>query len=206
MSGQTRPLEAVFVLSSISLAVSTLGWIFYIPAPWAIATIIYHAVIGLAHLKSLSVGVSENQTESRLVAAVAYVHDVWMNIWRSVVAVNAVRLEDDEPSRQEEREMSSGTEPHRQEPRVRLHPTATLTSIVVACFLGVAWLVLLGLVIFYAVVGSYHPFWLDVRVWIRLIGILMEAVVLFAIARVSKRMRNHFFARVEIEGVVKAAV
>jgi hypothetical protein len=205
MSRQTRPLEAVFVLSSISVVISCLGWTFYTPDPLAFATIVYHAVIGLAHLraKSTSVGVNENGTESCLIAAVAYVHDVWMNVWRSAVAVDAVRLEVDGTSGNEEGEILL-TE-HHQEPRECLHPTATLTSLVVVCLLVVAWSMLLGLAMAFAVVQS--RLWLNVGLWIELSA---EVVVLVAIARICKRIRNDFFVQVErvgtLEGGEKAAV
>jgi len=93
MSPQARPLEAVSVLSLISVALSTLGWILYLPAPLTSVTIAYHVVIGLAHLRSkcISGGVNGNGTESPLVAAVVYVNDVWVNIWRSAVAGDRVR-------------------------------------------------------------------------------------------------------------------
>jgi len=199
MSSQTRPLEAVFVLSLISVVISTLGLILFIPAPWAITTIVYHAIIGIAHIRAKSISPHRNETDSRLMAAFAYMNDAWTNVWRSAVGGNEVRLEDGN-------EEEPGMEP--QEPRERLHPAASLINIVVVCLLVVAWLALLGLTIAIAVLSSryYYWTWWNARLWIGLFAVLVEIMVLIAIARICKRMRNKFFARVDLEGAAIATL
>jgi len=192
MSSPTRPIEAIVVLSSISVVICALASIFYIPSPWVIATLVYHAIIGIESART-----DRNEAESRLVAALAYVGDVLVNVWRSVFGANGVRLEDENEE-----------EPGAEQSRKRLHPAAWWINIAVVCLLAVAWLTLLGLKIAVVVVRVRRRWWWDVRpvrFWAGLFVTLAEAVVLIAIAIVCKRMRNKTFAQIEL-GVANAPV
>ena len=183
LSSQTRPLEAVFVLSSISVVLSTL--LFSIPLPLRLATLAYHLAILLAHLRgicgnAIRLADEERERQSHLVIALTYVYDVWSNIWRSAVRLGNDKTDDkDAPSSSQQQQRSH-------------HAAATLASLAIVLLLLVGWLVMLGLELWKTFV--YYPwYWFTVEDAVHLGWISMEIILLVAIARICTRMRRNVF-------------
>ena len=184
LSSQTRPLEAVFVLSSISVVLTTL--LFSIPLPLRLATLAYHLAILLAHLRgicgnAIRLADDERERQSHLVIAITYVYGVWSNIWRSVVRLDNDKTDDkeEEPASQQQQQRSH-------------HAAATLASLAIVLLLVVGWLVMLGLELWKTFV--YYPwYWFTVKDAVHLGWISMEIILLVAIARICTRMRRNVF-------------
>ena len=181
-SSQTRPLEAVFILSSVSVVLSIL--LVATPLPLRLVTLAYHLAVLLAHLRgiycnSIRLADDERERQSPFVIAITYVYGVFSNIWRSVV-----RLDDDKTDDKEEEGESSPPPP-------RPHAAATLASLAIVHLLAVGWLVMLGLKSWKPIVHYWS--WLTVDDVVPLCWILMEIILLVAIARICTRMRRKVF-------------
>ena len=169
MSRQTRPLEALFILSSISVGLSLLGRIIGIPSRLSFATTGYHALILLAHIVHKDI--------PRLAVVIFYVRTISTNIWRSVV-----NRESEGDKIGEKEEVQELVQPETGSHRPR-HPVATLANLVVVYLLAVTWLVVNWSKISYMFRHALHA--LVVLGWI-----LIEIAVLVAIARICTHMRN----------------